>query len=217
MKSLFAYALLPLLLTFMAVVPADSPAKKKDEVVVMSTPYGEMIIVLYDQTPKHKENFLKLVREGFYDGTRFHRVIKGFMVQGGDPESKEGGDASKIGQGGPGYTLEAEINPRYSHIKGALAAARQGDQVNPERRSSGSQFYLVENPDACRHLNGSYTVFGQVVKGLDVIDQIAAQPISGRTQSMPKEPIPITAKVKTMKVKDIAAMYGYELLYGGEE
>ena len=213
MKSFLRLAFLPLLILFMAVTPADQPAKKKDDIVVMTTPYGELYILLYDQTPQHKANFLKLVREGFYDGTRFHRVIRGFMVQGGDPQSKEGGDASQIGMGGPGYTLPAEIKPQFGHIKGALAAARQGDQVNPERASSGSQFYFVENPDACRHLNGSYTVFGQVIKGLEVIDKIAAQPVDGRS-NRPKEPITITATVKTMKVKDITAMYGYELLYG---
>lgn len=117
--------------------------KKKDQVVTISTSFGEMKAVLFDDTPKHKENFLKLVNEGFYNGTTFHRVIKQFMIQGGDPNSKDDNPGND-GQGGPGYTIEAEINPRYYHVKGALSAARLGDAQNPEKRSSGSQFYVVQ-------------------------------------------------------------------------
>jgi cyclophilin family peptidyl-prolyl cis-trans isomerase len=109
----------------------------------ISTEYGDIYVKLYDETPKHKENFLKLAQEGFYDGTTFHRVIKDFMIQGGDPNTKEGG-TGQPGTGGPGYTLPREIVPKYFHKKGALAAARQGDQVNPQWESSGSQFYLVQ-------------------------------------------------------------------------
>ena len=101
-----------------------------------------MVIRLYDETPAHRDNFKKLVAEGFYDGATFHRIIAGFMIQGGDPNSKDD-DPYNDGQGGPGYTIPAEFNPNLYHKRGALAAARQGDQVNPERRSSGSQFYVV--------------------------------------------------------------------------
>ncbi|HHG83816.1 MAG TPA: peptidylprolyl isomerase [Bacteroidetes bacterium] len=111
--------------------------------VKIITEYGDLYIKLYDETPKHKENFLKLAEEGFYDGTTFHRVIKDFMIQGGDPNTKEGG-TGVAGQGGPGYTIPREINPKFFHKKGVLAAARQGDQVNPNWESSGSQFYLVQ-------------------------------------------------------------------------
>lgn len=108
----------------------------------ISTRYGDMVIRLYDETPLHRDNFRKLVEEGYYDGTTFHRVIEGFMIQGGDGNSKDD-DPYNDGQGGPGYTVEAEFNPDLFHKKGALAAARQADQVNPQRRSSGSQFYIV--------------------------------------------------------------------------
>lgn len=104
---------------------------------------GDIVVRLYDETPLHRDNFLKLVKEGYYDGTLFHRVIKGFMVQGGDPDSKGAPAGKMLGVGGPGYTIEAEIKDFLFHKRGALAAARQGDQVNPERRSSGSQFYIV--------------------------------------------------------------------------
>ncbi len=111
--------------------------------VKIQTMLGDITVRLYDETPIHRDNFLKLAREGYYDGTLFHRVIKGFMIQGGDPDSK-GATASKmLGVGGPDYTLEAEIKSDIFHKRGALAAARQGDEVNPERRSSGSQFYIV--------------------------------------------------------------------------
>lgn len=114
-----------------------------EPVVVISTPFGEMRAILYDQTPRHKENFLKLIAEGFYDSLLFHRVIPGFMVQGGDPQSKNAPAGVALGNGGPGYTIPAEIFPNLFHHKGALAAARLGDQVNPQKASSGSQFYIV--------------------------------------------------------------------------
>ncbi|MDQ7039722.1 MAG: peptidylprolyl isomerase [Rhodothermus sp.] len=106
------------------------------------TPLGRMVVRLYDETPLHRDNFKRLVASGFYDSTTFHRVIDGFVIQGGDPNSKDA-DPTNDGTGGPGYTLPAEIRPGLFHKRGALAAARQGDEVNPERRSSGSQFYLV--------------------------------------------------------------------------
>jgi len=104
---------------------------------------GDIIVRLYDETPIHRDNFIKLVKEGYYDGTLFHRVIKDFMIQGGDPDSKGAPAGKMLGVGGPDYTLEAEIKDGLFHKRGALAAARQGDEVNPERRSSGSQFYIV--------------------------------------------------------------------------
>lgn len=104
---------------------------------------GDIIVRLYDETPIHRDNFLKLAKEGYYDGTLFHRVIKDFMIQGGDPDSKGAPAGKMLGVGGPDYTLEAEIKDGIYHKRGALAAARQGDEVNPERRSSGSQFYIV--------------------------------------------------------------------------
>lgn len=111
--------------------------------VKISTTLGDIVVRLYDETPLHRDNFVKLVKEKFYDGTLFHRVIKDFMIQGGDPDSKGAPAGKQLGMGGPGYTIPAEINPNLIHKRGALAAARQGDEVNPERRSSGSQFYIV--------------------------------------------------------------------------
>lgn len=119
----------------------DEIASKQVEII---TSYGTMVVLLYDKTPEHRDNFLKLVDSGFYNGLLFHRVINNFMVQGGDPDSKGAAEGAKLGQGGPGYTVPAEIYSGYYHKKGALAAARQGDQANPEKRSSGSQFYIVD-------------------------------------------------------------------------
>ena len=111
--------------------------------VKIQTKWGDIVVRLYDETPIHRDNFVKLVKEGYYDGTLFHRVIKDFMIQGGDPDSKGAPAGKMLGMGGPDYTLEAEIKEGLYHKRGALAAARQGDEVNPERRSSGSQFYIV--------------------------------------------------------------------------
>lgn len=111
--------------------------------VKIETMLGDIVVRLYDETPIHRDNFVKLAKEGYYDGTLFHRVIKNFMIQGGDPDSKGAPAGKMLGVGGPDYTLQAEIQDGLFHKRGALAAARQGDEVNPERRSSGSQFYIV--------------------------------------------------------------------------
>ena len=142
---------------------------KESNIVVLETSMGDMTIELYPKdAPKHCANFKKLVKEGFYDGTAFHRVIPGFMIQGGDPNSKDD-DKSNDGLGGPGYTIPAEI--KLKHELGSVAAARMGDQVNPKRESSGSQFYIVVG-DAS-HLDGQYTVFGKVIKGEDIAINIS--------------------------------------------
>ena len=111
--------------------------------VKIQTMLGDIIVRLYDETPLHRDNFVKLAKEGYFDGTLFHRVIKDFMVQGGDPDSKGAPAGKMLGMGGPGYTIDAEIKDNLFHRRGALAAARLGDQVNPERKSSGSQFYIA--------------------------------------------------------------------------
>jgi cyclophilin family peptidyl-prolyl cis-trans isomerase len=230
-----------------------------DETVVISTPKGDVHIRLYKDTPLHSNNFIKLAKEGFFDSTLFHRVIEGFMIQGGDPDSKKAAPGIELGNGGPGYDIPAEILPSHMHVRGVLAAAREGDDVNPHRVSSGSQFYIVQGKqfndstldavekkqyslikqrifvnimnrpenDALRteflaaderedpvrfkflldtlngmmdkeyalmtpfkisperrqiyktiggapHLDGNYTIFGEVVSGLEVVDKIAA-------------------------------------------
>lgn len=139
--------------------------------VVIVTSKGEIELELFaGDAPKHVENFLKLVDERFYVGTTFHRIVPGFVIQGGDPNSKDN-DRSNDGTGGPGYTIEAEI--KLPHKRGSIAAARLGDQVNPQKKSSGSQFYICLG-DLPQLDRAGYTVFGQVVRGMDVVDRIAA-------------------------------------------
>ena len=138
------------------------------------TSMGVIKVKLYAKTPLHRENFAKLALNKYYDGVLFHRVIKGFMIQGGDPLTKDPANKAKFGTGGPDYTVPAEFVPEYKHKKGALAAARRGDAVNPYKESSGSQFYLVQSEEGCRHLDGEYTIFGETLEGFDVIDKIAA-------------------------------------------
>ena len=182
-------------------VNAQKSRKVKEVLIEFETTEGVMLVKLYNQTPLHRDNMVKLVKEGYYDGLLFHRVIKSFMIQGGDPDSKNAKPGQMLGQGGPGYTVPAEIIDSLIHKKGALAAARMGDQVNPTKASSGSQFYIVQgrpfnenelNSMSARsgikyndaqkqlyatlggvpHLDGGYTVFGELVTGFDVLDKI---------------------------------------------
>jgi len=176
--------------------------KEKQIMVLISTNYGNMKAVLYNETPQHRDNFIKLAKEGYFNGTLFHRVIEGFMIQGGDPDSKTAKKGQQLGQGGPAYTIPAEFNQALVHKKGALAAARMGDQMNPKKASSGSQFYIAQGKVYTQEelnsfesrmgkkfndvqkktystvggvpfLDYDYTVFGEVIEGLDVIDKIA--------------------------------------------
>ncbi len=176
--------------------------------VEISTDYGKMLIQLYDETPLHRDNFLKLAEEGFYDDLIFHRVIDGFMIQGGDPGSRNAMPGSRLGSGGPGYQVDAEFDESLIHVKGAIAAARTGGPSNPEKKSSGSQFYIVQgrpvaegeldmaeargsmsySPEQRKiyaedggtpQLDMEYTVFGRIVEGMDVIDKIAAARTGG--------------------------------------
>lgn len=196
--------------------------KKKQAKVLMTTEYGDIKLVLYNETPKHRDNFIKLVSEGFYDSTLFHRVIQNFMIQGGDPESKNAKKEAQLGNGGPGYTIPAEFNTGLIHKKGALAAARMGDGVNPNKESSGSQFYIVQGKKYVKddlvkmsertgknyteeqytmyetmggtpHLDMGYTIFGEVIEGLEVIDKIAE--VAKGMGDRPVEDIIITIKV----------------------
>lgn len=147
--------------------------RKEEPEFYIETTHGTMKVKLYSKTPKHRDNFVKLVSENYYDGIRFHRVIAGFMIQTGDPFSRDTSMIDSWGIGGPDYTVPAEFVQEYYHKKGALAAARKGDMANPRRASSGSQFYIVHDENVCRQLDGQYTVFGEVVEGLEVIDRIA--------------------------------------------
>ena len=167
--------------------PADKWADLGDEPMLkIKTTDGTMTVKLYADTPLHRDNFVKLARSGFYDGLLFHRIIRGFMIQGGDPFTRDSSKIAQFGTGGPGYTLPAEIVAGKTHKKGALAAARRGDQVNPAKESSGSQFYIVQDEEGCRHLDGEYTIFGEVVEGLPVIDKIAAERTDMRDRPLAK-------------------------------
>ena len=161
------------------------------------TNLGIIKVKLYEGTPKYRENFARLAFSGYYDGILFHRVINGFMIQAGDPQTKDpNSDISRWGTGGPDYTVPAEFVSDYKHLKGALAAARRGDAANPLKESSGSQFYLVQDADACAQLDGNYTVFGQTIEGFDVIDKIAA--VETNSRDCPLSPV----KIITIKLAD---------------
>lgn len=176
---------------------------EKETLVEIYTNYGKIVLKLYDDTPLHRDNFIKLAMDGTYDGLLFHRVIEHFMIQGGDPNSKDAKPGKMLGDGTLGYNIPAEFRPNLFHKRGALCAAREGDQVNPKKESSASQFYIVQGRvwsdfDLDRmalqmnktfsaeqrkayttvggtpHLDGEYTVFGEVVEGMDVVDKIAA-------------------------------------------
>lgn len=204
---------LPLLicLSIFSFAQKEIKIKKKDRKrdIEFVTNYGSIVLRLYDSTPLHRDNFIRLVKSGFYDSTLFHRVINNFMIQGGDPDSKRAKPGQPLGNGGPKYTVPAEFRVSIFHRKGVLAAARESDDVNPQKASSSSQFYIVQGrkftdgaldtleirrlggrkiPADQRevyktiggtpHLDQNYTVFGEVVTGLDVVDKIAATPTS---------------------------------------
>lgn len=195
---------------FIVVLPPD------DCLVEMETGKGVILLRLFNETPIHRDNFLKLAASGFYEGQLFHRVVNGFMIQAGDPESKKAAPGVRLGSGGPGYRIPAEIHQNHFHTKGALAAARAGDEVNPKKESSGSQFYIVhgrpiepeelyiyegqknvyygeKTTEKYKKLGGApqldmeYTIFGEVVAGLDIVDSIASQPTDSFDR--PKEDI----------------------------
>jgi cyclophilin family peptidyl-prolyl cis-trans isomerase len=200
--------------------PAGAKASaSKDHIVSITTDYGTMKVKLYNETPKHRDNFLKLAKEGFYNGTLFHRVIKDFMIQGGDPKSKTAGPDEMLGGGDIGYTIPAEFNPALIHKKGALCAART---ENPEKASSGCQFYIVQGKKmtdaelnqfdqqrAVKYtaeqrktyaevggtpfLDMGYTVYGEVISGMDVIDKIAAA--QTKPGDRPMKDVKMTVKV----------------------
>jgi peptidyl-prolyl cis-trans isomerase B (cyclophilin B) len=199
--------------------------KKKDRKrdIELVTNYGNIVLRLYDSTPLHRDNFIRLVKTGYYDSVLFHRVINHFMIQSGDPDSKHAEPGQPLGNGGPKYTVPAEFRVSIFHKKGVLAAARTGDDINPEKASSGSQFYIVQGKQfsdagldsvetfrlkgkkipadqrevyktigGTPHLDQGYTVFGEVVNGLDIVDKIAAVPTSkGEDRDRPLEDVRI--------------------------
>jgi peptidyl-prolyl cis-trans isomerase B (cyclophilin B) len=192
------------LLLFVFVSCAQNNEDPIEHTIVIETSLGDMEVLLYNDTPLHRDNILKLTEEGFYDGHLFHRVINNFMIQGGDPHSVNAPQGLRLGTGGPGYTIPEEIMDNHFHKKGVLAAARKGDNVNPDKESSGSQFYIVQGQifseeqlamlqnsgnrrpfskeqieayttiGGTPHLDGGYTIFGEVIKGIEVLDSIAS-------------------------------------------
>lgn len=164
--------------------PASAPVQAswsasslpEEPVFDIVTSMGTIKVKLYSKTPRHRENFIKLVQQKYYDGILFHRVISRFMIQAGDPNTRDTSKIAQWGEGGPDYTVPAEFVKEYYHKKGALAAARMGNLANPKKASSGSQFYIVQDEMACIHLDDEYTVFGETISGLDVIDRISVVP-----------------------------------------
>lgn len=183
----------------------------KEDVVELSTPYGYMYIWLYKATPLHRNNFLKLSKEGFFNQTTFHRVIPNFMIQGGDPNSKDS-DPNNDGSGGPGYTIPQEIRDSIKHERGVLAAARLGDNVNPSKASSGSQFYISVSTAGTAGLNNNYTVFGFVMKGMEYADSIVKQPRNSVT-NRPFTDQKMTVRVIKKSLAEIKTEYGYTPKY----
>ena len=211
-------------------------AQRKDYLLTIQTPYGDIKAILHDQTPLHKQNFLRLVSAHFYDSLLFHRVIPQFMVQGGDPTSKGAAAGLRLGAGGgQSEKIAAELRPELFHQRGALAAARDN---NPEKKSSASQFYIVQgsvwndsslNAQSKRiagarsptpaqrgvyktiggspHLDGNYTVFGQVLSGMAAVDSIAAQPRDANNRPLKNLKMTITAK--KMRKKKISRLYNH--------
>jgi len=233
-KLLFAF----ICILFASSLYSQIPEKnlKKCAKVKIETNYGIMVVALYNETPQHRDNFIKLVKEEYYDNVLFHRIIKDFMVQAGDPNSKDTTFTGFLGAGDIGYTIPAEINfPELFHKRGALCAARQADQVNPERASSGCQFYIVQGKtytdqelDAMQqrirmmlnnndfkftedqrlmyktfggtpHLDGSYTVFGELIKGFEVLEKLNA--VKTGNNDRPVEPVRIISMTVTKKFK----------------
>lgn len=222
MKRIYLLSLL-LFLIFSNSLIAQVKSEFKGTKVLIETSLGNIHVILYDGTPLHRNNFIKLIKEGYFDNQLFHRVIKDFMAQGGDPDSKNANRGIRLGAGGPNYTIAAEFNPAYYHKKGALAAARQGDNVNPRKSSSGSQFYIVQGKKISHeqlnslvkegrhsilttqqikdytsiggtpHLDGSYTVFGEVTAGLDVVEKIANSAVD--TNDRPLQDIKYKMKI----------------------
>lgn len=183
--------------------PTDTVQREK--VIEISTNYGFIYIWLFKDTPKHRDNFIKLADSGFYNNTTFHRIIPGFMIQGGDPNSKDN-DPNNDGSGGPGYTIPAEIMAKYKNTRGTVAAARLGNSVNPLKASSGCQFYInvVNNT----HLDNEYTVFGQVIKGLEAADSIVVKP-RNTSNNRPLTDIKMQVKVLQKTAAEIKAEYNF--------
>jgi cyclophilin family peptidyl-prolyl cis-trans isomerase len=208
MKQLFICLILALAVTACKEKTEDpAPVVQEDpkeDVIEMETPYGKMYIWLYKATPLHRSNFLKLADSGYFNNTTFHRVIPNFMIQGGDPNSKDS-DTTNDGTGGPNYTIPAEIKPEIKHKRGVIAAARTN---NPAKASSGSQFYISVSTSGTASLDNNYTVFGFVMKGMEYADNIVSQP-RNLSNNRPFQNQAMQVKVIKKTLKEIKDEYGY--------
>ncbi len=224
MKKIIAFAFIFICGATLYAQKSKNKKESKNMVteIIISTSYGEMKAILYNETPQHRDNFIKLINDGFYDGTLFHRIIKLFMIQGGDPDSKHAEPGQRLGSGDVGYMIPAEILPDKIHKKGALSAARQDDMRNPTRASSGCQFYIVQGQAYSQaqldmmqsrmktqftpqqieayttvggtpHLDGAYTVFGELTEGFDVLEKISE--VQTDRNDRPVKDIPMTIKI----------------------
>lgn len=183
----------------------QSGDKPKDYLVTIHTEYGKIKMLLFDDTPLHKENFIRLSRAGVYDHIIFHRVINHFMIQSGDYTTRNQPidyDPRVIGE-----PIPAEILPNHLNVHGAVGAPRRGDDVNPERKSSNTQFYIIQNCKGAHHLDGKFTVFGQVMSGFEVLDSVAAQPTSSKDR--PLKNIRITVDIDQVSKDDIEKFYNF--------
>jgi cyclophilin family peptidyl-prolyl cis-trans isomerase len=190
MKKLILFLLILPIMINQSGIAQPKTAGQTQVKFLIHTDLGDMQGILYNETPLHRDNFVKLVKSGYYDGTLFHRVISGFMIQGGDPDSKTAKPGQQLGAGGPAYTISAEFNPSLKHKRGALAAARTN---NPQKASSGSQFYIVEPEKGTHFLDNEYTVFGEITSGLDVITKIAT--VAKDQGDRPAKDVKMTIKI----------------------
>lgn len=198
-----------ILILFSLFLTFNSFSQEEEEnieyLITINTEYGKIKLILFDDTPLHKKNFIKLVKAGVYNHITFHRVINRFMIQSGDYKTRNQPvdyDPRVIQE-----PIKAEILPHRLNIHGAIGAPRRGDDVNPERKSNSTQFYIVQNYKGAHHLDGKYTVFGQVMSGFEVIDSIAAQPTSNK--DVPLKDIRITTVIEQVSKADIEKFYNF--------
>jgi peptidyl-prolyl cis-trans isomerase B (cyclophilin B) len=205
MKKLGILLAVCLMLPFAGNAFEPIPDSTHDYLVTISTEYGDMKVILYDDTPLHKNNFVKLAKAGVYDHIIFHRVIDNFMIQAGDytTSNKERDYDKKV----ISQSIPAEFRDQHKHVYGALGAARRGDDENPKKRSSGTQFYIIENPKGAPHLDGTYTVFGQLMSGFRVLHKIAGVKTDRRDK--PRKNIRFTMEVEKVKRENIEKFYNY--------
>lgn len=205
MLRIFRSILVVFLIAFFLKAYSQDVSTKTDYLVTINTDYGKIMIILFEDTPLHKKNFLNLAKEGVYDHIIFHRVINHFMIQSGDYTTRNQAADYNLGLIQP--PLDSEILPHHLHVHGAIGAARRSENVNPELKSNSTQFYIVQNHNGAHHLDGKYTVFGQVMSGFEVVDLIASQPTSDHDR--PLKDIRINVDIDLVSRSDIEKFYNF--------